>query len=133
MIFLVPSVLIWKTHKYLNTVSIKKDDTTSIIKSLNRTKAHRFDNISIRMIQFCGDAITFPLVQIFKSSPNKGVFPHTWKMTNIIPVHKKGAKYLAKNYRTVSLLSIFAKIFEILLFNSLLSHFHNNNLLTKFL
>ena len=50
------------TDKRLNTVSIKKDDITSIIKFLNPTKARGFDDISIRMIQLCGDAITLPLV-----------------------------------------------------------------------
>ena len=52
-------------------------------------------------------------------------------MANIIPVHKKEAKYLGKNYRPISLLPIFAKVFERFLFDSLFSHFHNNNLFTK--
>ena len=42
------------TDKRLNTVTIKKDDIISIIKSLNPTKAHGFDKISIRMIQLRG-------------------------------------------------------------------------------
>ena len=57
----LPSLLM-STDKRLNTVSIKKDDITSIIKFLNPTKARGFDDISIRMIQLCGDAITLPLV-----------------------------------------------------------------------
>ena len=55
------------TDKPLNTVSIKKEDITSIIKLLNPTKANGFDNISIHMIQLCGDSITLPLAQNFKS------------------------------------------------------------------
>ena len=66
-------------EKRLNIVSIKKDDITSIIKSVNPTKAHGFDNISVHMILFCGDSITLPLVQIFKFSLCQGVFPDTWK------------------------------------------------------
>ena len=119
------------TDKRLNTVSIKKD-VTSIIKSLNPTKAHGFDKISICMVQLCRDFITHPPAQIFKLSLRQGVFPDTWKMVNIIPVHKKEAKYLVKNYRPISLLPIFTKVFERLLFNSVFSHFHNNNLLTKY-
>ena len=119
------------TDKLLNTVCFKKDDITSIIKCLNPTKAHGFDNISIRTTQLCGESITLPLVQIFKSSLCQGVFPNTWKIANIIPVHKKEAKYLVKNYRAINLLPIFAKVFERLLFNSLFSHFHNTNLFTK--
>ena len=76
------------------------------------------------MIQLCGDSIALPLAQIFKTSLSQGVFPDLWKMVNIIPVHKKEAKYLVKNYRPISLFPIFAKVFERLLYNSLFSHFH---------
>ena len=118
------------TIKRLNAGSIKKD-IILIIKSLYPSKTQGFDNISVRMIQLFGDSITLPLVQIFKSSLSQGVFLDTWKMANIIPVHKKEAKFLAKNYRPISLLRIFGRVFERLLFNSLLSHFHNNNRFTK--
>ena len=65
------------TDKHLNTVYIKTDDIISTTKSLNPIKDHGFDNITIRMIQQCGDFIT-TLVQIFKSSLSQGVFPNTW-------------------------------------------------------
>ena len=60
--------LLMNTDKWLNTVSIKKDDIASIIKSLNPTKAQGFEKISSRIIQLYGDSITLPLVQVFKSS-----------------------------------------------------------------
>ena len=82
-------LLLMNTDKRLNTVSIKKDHITLLIKSLYPTKAHSFNNISIRMIRLCRDCVTFPLVQTFKSSLSQGVFPDTWKMANIIPFHKK--------------------------------------------
>ena len=59
-------LLLINTDKLLNTVSIKKDYITSIIKLLNPTEAQGFDNIFIHMIQLCGDSITLPLVQILK-------------------------------------------------------------------
>ena len=55
-------LLLMSTDKRLNAVSIKKDDINSIIKLLNPTKARGFDDISIRMIQLCGDTITLLLV-----------------------------------------------------------------------
>ena len=53
-------------------------------------------------------------------------------MANIIPVHKKEEKNIVKNYRPISLLPIFAKVFERLLFSSLFANFHDNDLSTKF-
>ena len=59
-------LLLMNTDKRLNTVFIKKDDITSIIKSLNSAKDHGFDDISILTIQLYGDLITLTLVQILK-------------------------------------------------------------------
>ena len=85
--------LLMKTDKRLNTISFKDSVITSIIKSLKLTKAHGADNISIRMIQFCGDSITLPLTLLFKFSLRNGIFPATLKMANIIPVHKFPANF----------------------------------------
>ena len=124
--------LLLKTDKRLNTISFKDSDRTSIIKSLKPTKPHGADDISIRMIQLCGDSITLPLTLIFRFYLMNGAFPDTWKMANIIPVHKKEEKNMVKNYRPISLLPISAKVFEKLLFNSLFAHFHDNDLFTKY-
>ena len=48
---------------------------------------------------------------------------------NIGPIHKKGDKQLIENYRPVSLLPIYWKILEKLLFSSLFKYLKNNNLL----
>ena len=81
-----------KTDKRLNTISFKDSDITSIIKSLKTTKAHDADNNSIRMIQLRGDSIKLPLTPVFKFSLRNGIFPATWRMANIIPVHKTKKK-----------------------------------------
>ena len=117
-----------KTDKRLNTISFKDSDITSIIKSLKPTKARGADNISFRMIQLYGDSITLPLTLIFKFYLRNGIFPATWKIANINPVHEKEKKNIVKNYRPISLLPSFAKVFERLLFNSLSAHFHHNDL-----
>ena len=46
-------------------------------------------------------------------------------------MHKKDSKHLVKNYRPISLLPIFGKIFEKLIFNSLLDYLHRNDILSK--
>ena len=66
--------LLMNTDKRLNTVSIKKDDITAIINSSHPTIAHGFDNISIRIIQLCGDFITLPIFEILKSRLSKVFF-----------------------------------------------------------
>ena len=60
-----------------------------------------------------GDESKFkPLFNIIQFSLETGNFPSNWKRGNIVPVHKKGKKDLANNYRPVSLLPIFSKVYE---------------------
>ena len=79
----------YKTEKILTSFDVKDDDILSIIKNLNVDKTHGWDQLSIRMIKTCGDAITFPLKLILKSMINEGVFPDDWKKSNAVPIRKK--------------------------------------------
>ena len=54
---------------------------------------------------------------------NESVFPDDWRKSNIVPIHKKEPKNLIKNYRPTSLLPIFSKVFERLVFNTLFNFF----------
>ena len=74
----------------------------------------------IRMLKICDKSICNPLELIFQSCMKHGKFPNEWKMTNVVPVHKKNDMKILKYYWPVSLLPICGKIFEPLLYNSLI-------------
>ena len=59
------------------------------------------------------------------------MFPDDWEKSNVVPTHKRDSKNLIKNYRPISLLPIFSKIFERLIFNSLFNYFIQNKLFTE--
>ena len=69
------------------------------------------------MIKICDKSLIKPLVIIFKKSTKSHCYPDIWKKPNIIPAHKKNDKRLVNNYRPISLLPIFGKIFEKIIFN----------------
>ena len=119
-----------KTSKKLNSLRISEQDILLIIKALDSSKAYGYDNLSIKMIKFCEESITIPLKIIFEESLKCGVFPEIWKKTNVVPVHKKEDKTLVKNYRPISLLPIFSKIFERVIYNSIFNYFISNKLFT---
>ena len=60
--------------------------------------------------------------KIFKLSLAKGVFPKKWKQANIVPIHKKGSTKNPANYRSVSLIPLFGKALEKVVYSSLLCH-----------
>ena len=71
--------------------------------------------ITIPVLKLCGEAICRPLNIIFKMCLNTGKFPSEWKKDNVVPIHNKDDKQNVKNYRPVSLLPIYGKIFECLI------------------
>ena len=105
----------------------------NIIRSLNPNKAHGWDDISIRMIKICDDALLLPLRLIFVSCLTQGVFPQVWKQANVVTIYKKNS--LKNNYRPISLLPFLSnyrrKILEKLIFNSLYHHLDTNSLLNQ--
>ena len=103
----------------------------NIIRSLNPNKAHGWDEISVRMIKLSDAALVTPLKIIFINCLKCGVFPEVWKCANFVPVHKKNEKNLKKNYRPISLLPIFGKILEKLIYDSLYSHLDSHELLNS--
>ena len=62
-------------------------------------------------------------MMILKSCLNQRIFPEEWKKANVVPVHKKGDHQCVKNYRPASLLPVFTKIFERLIYNIVFKYF----------
>ena len=52
-------------------------------------------------------------------------------MANVVPVHKRGDKQDVKNYRPVSLLPIFEKIFKRLIHSEMYPFFIENDLISS--
>ena len=58
-----------------------------------------------------------------------GVFPELCKMAKVISIYKKENPLLCENYRPISLLSIFSKIFEKLVYERMYAFIENNKLI----
>ena len=110
----LPSSKYFITDKKLTTIKFNKYDILKIIRNLNVNKA-RGDDISIRMLKICDSVVTEPLSILFKNCADCGRFPDIWKMSHIIPTHKKSDKHYINIYHPVSFLLICGKIFEIII------------------
>ena len=51
----------------------------------------------------------------------RGVFPQLLKNAKVIPVHKGDSKMITSNYRPISLLPIFGKMFEKIIYVRVMS------------
>ena len=69
-------------------------------------------NIPVKLLKILSPYISQPLAIIFNASITLGVSSAKLKYAKVIPIHKKGSPSKPSNYRPISLLSIFSKIFE---------------------
>ena len=59
------------------------------------------------------------------------VFPNNLKIAKVVPLFKSGDSELPTNYRPISVLTYFSKIFEKVLYGRLNDYFTKNNLLSQ--
>ena len=77
------------------------------------------EGIPLKFIKLTNVIITPVLVEIFNKCIVNGVYPNSLKIGQIFPIHKSGPKNLCNNYRPISLLSPFSKIFEKCIYDQL--------------
>ena len=71
----LPSTISFKTHSALSSISFEKEDILKIIRNLKVNKAHGHDDISIRTLKINDSEIVEPLLLIYKSCIDSGIFP----------------------------------------------------------
>ena len=112
--------------KYATTYEINK-----IIKSLKTKNSYGYDEIPIKILKVSAPCIISPLTYICNKSLSSGVFPKRLTYAVIKPVYKKGDKLLTANYRPITLLTSFSKIFEKLIYSRLYKHICTKNIVVQ--
>ena len=72
------------------------------------------------------------LVIIFNKSISEGIFPELLKTAKVIPMYEKANADFAKNYRPISLQSVFDKMIEKLVYKRVQSFLSKHNVLYKY-
>ena len=108
-----------------------KEEVSKIIESLDSNKTEDIYKFPIQLIKDLKDEISGPLVSIINSSLNDGIFPEKLKFAKVIPLFKGGDPTFPKNYRPISVLPIFDKILEKLMYTRLMSFITKNGILNN--
>ena len=117
-----------------NKLTLKEttpDEIYDIINDLDGKKSSDIYNISPDLVKLNAQAISQVLTIIFNISIKEGCFPSAMKVAKIIPVHKGDSVLSVGNYRPISLLPIFSKIFERLIYNRLTTFITENKILSE--
>ena len=89
------------------------DEILNIIKELSSSKS---SDIPITVLKRCGNILSPVLSKFYTRFMRLGIFPDTLKTGLVSPIYKKGDPQLLDNYRPISTLPIFSKIFEKLIY-----------------
>ena len=88
----------------------------TIIKEFENDMA---SDISIYVLKTCAPFISEHLSQFLNSFMRLGIFPQKLKVGKVSPIFKKGDVQLFDNYRPISVLPIFGKILEKIIYNTI--------------
>ena len=104
-------------------------DVLNVISKLPSKTSMGHDDISNKVMKPIKHAISEPLALIINQSFLSGIFPDKLKLAKVFPIFKKGDDFVFTNYRPISLLPVFSKIFEKLSYSQFYSFLVNNKLL----
>ena len=94
------------------------------------TKSPGFDDISPKVIKAVIVSIHLPLCDIFNKSLQTGCFSDNLTIAKVVPIYKGDDKTLVNNSRPISVLTVFSKIPEKIIFTRISNLVVQNNILS---
>lgn len=96
-----------------------KKELMSALKVLKNNKASSFDKISNEMLKSGANTLNKPLLLLFNTILLNNIYPSSWKLDILGPLHKSGPKDDPNNFRGICVSSCLGKLFNTLLRNRL--------------
>jgi hypothetical protein len=107
------------------------DDIKKIIGHLKNKLSSGPDDIPTSILKNICNEIALPLTHIINLSLMHGIFPDQLKTAKVIPIFKSSDPAIMNNYRPISILSSFSKVFERVMYTKLTSYLDKHNILYK--
>ena len=111
-------------HAFANRLSVHKISRRRNHLQLSfrhvEKKATGPDKISQKVLTISSEALTVPLTNLINHCITINAWPSLWKHSNVSPVYKKDSPTDKVNYRPVSVLTCFPKIFKRVLHDQML-------------
>ena len=111
-----------KTQAFVSSEHVKK-----LLKNIDQKKSAGIDKIPPNLLQLSADILSTPLSNAINNSILKGKFPDDAKVASVFPLDKHtDNKYSVSNFRPVSVLNIFSKMYEKVLKNMLVEKMNDH-------
>jgi len=130
----IPTNPLFFSHPILKSFSFLPCDVHEVIRisnGLNNKDSFGYDLIPPNIVKNCITQIAEPLSYIINCSFQTGLVPDQLKIAKVCPIFMNGDKNSFCNYRPISVLPRFSKIFEKAVYNRLESWVMKNNVLSN--
>ena len=98
------------------------------ILSTPSNKAYGLYSCPVRLLKSARQTISHTLAELMNMSILTGIYPHKLKHAIVTPIYKADDETDPNNYRPISLLSVFNRIFEKLMYKRLKSFINKNDI-----
>ena len=110
---------------------IEIDEILKEIRDICEKKGMGFDNIPPKIIKWAPELFAPILQIIFNKCLSIGHYPQNMKIARVVPIHKEGNINDVNNYRPISVLTQFNRIFERIISKRLMNFFECNKTITN--
>ena len=108
----LPSFLQYMTPSNQSSMAMFECETNEVNQIISELQNGKSSDIPIKVIKRSSNIISPILAKYYNIMMEAGIFPDVCKTAKVTPIFKKDDAELLENYRPISTLSIFGKIFE---------------------
>ena len=112
-------------------LDIAESEAARAIDNIKTNSAPGPDGIPAKFIKMAEVIFVPVLTGVYNKCLEEECFPDNFKLSHVIPIPKTVAPKELGDFRLISLLNMFSKIFEKILKNKMLNFINNNNLLAS--
>ena len=121
-----------RTNLKLHNIFVTPKMVKKVLTNLDSSKVSGPDCIPVVVLKNCEPEVSYILAEFFKCL-KEFCYPDCWKVSSVVSVFKNvGERSTAKDYRTVSLLSVVSKVFGKLVNNRIVDHLEKCGLFSDF-
>lgn len=114
-----------------NLISPSVENISKTISKLKNNCANGPDNISAKFIKSLLPHIAIQLSKTISTDFNSNVFPNKLKIGKVVPIYKSGNVKDIGNYRPITLLSVFSKIYESIIYDQFSNFLIDNSIINE--
>ena len=106
-------------NRVSSSIFLSPCSSSEIELKIKEFETDKASDISVTLLKKCAPQISWHLSSFFNKFMEHGTFPQVLKIGKVTPVFKKGDSQIFDNYRPISMLPIFGKLFEKIIYTRL--------------